>query len=150
MTHRRFARRLSEAARSLANGAPDILDEVKVEIDWLLKMQRPDGKVLSRVWDNYGGAPDTSPPSKAVHNHFYYSPSLESASIFTGSVAMFARICQSLGDPYGNAATLEQAALKTWNDYLLGQSEAANAWGGGWKLWAAAELWRMDQTITKE
>jgi len=130
------------------NGAPDILDEVKVEIDWLLKMQRPDGKVLSRVWDNYEGAPDTSPPSKAVHNHFYYSPSLESASIFTGSVAMFARICQSLGDPYGNAATLEQAALKTWNDYLLGQSEAANAWGGGWKLWAAAELWRMDQTIT--
>ena len=129
------------------NGAPDILDEVKVEIDWLLKMQRPDGKVLSRVWDNYEGAPDTSPPSKAVHNHFYYSPSLESASIFTGSVAMFARICQSLGDPYGNAATLEQAALKTWNDYLLGQSEAANAWGGGWKLWAAAELWRMDQTI---
>ena len=61
---------------------------------------------------------------------------------------MFARICQSLGDPYGNVATLEQAALKTWNDYLLGQSEAANAWGGGWKHWAAAELWRMDQTIT--
>ena len=63
------------------NGVPDILDEVKFEIDWLLKMQRPDGKVLSRVWDNYEGAPDTAPPSKAVHNHFYYSPTLESAGI---------------------------------------------------------------------
>ena len=42
-----------------SNGVPDILDEVKFEIDWLLKMQMPDGAVLSRVWDEYGGAPDS-------------------------------------------------------------------------------------------
>ena len=131
-----------------SNGVPDIIDEVKFEIDWLLKMQMSDGKVLSRVWDEYAGAPDPSPPSKAVHNHHYYSPNLESAAIFAGSVAMFARICASLGDPYGNVAALRQAALLTWNNYLLGQSEAQNAWGGGWKVWAAAELWRMDQSIT--
>src|SRR5687768_8453659 len=131
-----------------SNGVPDILDEVKFEIDWLLKMQMPDGKVLSRVWDDYEGAPDPSPPSRAVHNHHYYSPTVESGAIFTGSVAMFARISAALGDPYGNVAALRQAALHTWNNYLLGQSEATNAWGGGWKVWAAAELWRMDQSIT--
>jgi endoglucanase len=131
-----------------SNGVPDIIDEVKFEIDWLLKMQMSDGKVLSRVWDEYAGAPDPSPPSKAVHNHHYYSPNVESSAIFAGSVAMFARICASLGDPYGNVAALRQAALLTWNNYLLGQSEAQNAWGGGWKVWAAAELWRMDQSIT--
>jgi hypothetical protein len=129
------------------NGVPDILDEIKVEIDWLLKMQLPNGDVLSRVWDDYAGAPDSAPPSNAVHDHGYYAPTLESTSIFTGSVARFARISSALGDPYGNAAALEQAALLSWNN-LLGQSEAANAWGGGWKLWAAAEVWRMDPTVT--
>jgi hypothetical protein len=93
------------------NGVPDLLDEVKFEIDWLLKMQMPDGKVLSRVWDDYSGAPDPSPPSKAINPHHYYSPDLNAASIFTGSVAMFARQCAALGDPYGNVAMLKQAAL---------------------------------------
>jgi endoglucanase len=129
------------------NAVPDILDEIKVEIDWLLKMQLPNGDVLSRVWDEAAGAPDLSPPSNAVHDHHYYGPTLEATSVFTGSVARFARIVSALGDPYGDAAALEQAALLSWNN-LLGQSEASNAWGGGWKLWAAAEVWRMDPTVT--
>jgi len=129
------------------NGVPDIVDEIKVEIDWLLKMQLPNGDVLSRVWDQAAGAPDSAPPSNAVHDHRYYGPTLESTSIFTGSVARFARISSALGDPYGNATALAQAALLSWSN-LLGQSEAANAWGGGWKLWAAAEVWRMDPTVT--
>jgi endoglucanase len=78
------------------NGVPDIIDEIKVEIDWLLKMQRPGGEVLSRVWDEYGGAPDSCPPSRAVHNHHYYGADLDSTSIFTASVARFARICERL------------------------------------------------------
>ena len=125
-----------------ANGVPDILDEVKFEIDWLLKMQMPNGTVLSRVWDDYGGAADTCPPSNAIHQHRYYAPDLDSGSIFTGSVAMFARICQGLGNPYGNVAALKAAALNTWNNYLLGQGDSTL------KCWAAAELWRLDPSIT--
>lgn len=123
------------------NGVPDILDEVKVEIDWLLKMQRPGGEVLSRVWDEYGGAPDTCPPSRAVHNHHYYGADVDSTSIFTASVARFARICATRGDPYGNAAVLKQAAILSWNN-LLSQGDSTM------KCWAAAELWRLDQSIT--
>ena len=59
------------------NGVPDIVDEVKVEIDWLLKMQLANGDVLSRVWDGAAGAPDSSPPSNAIHDHHYYGPTLE-------------------------------------------------------------------------
>jgi hypothetical protein len=124
------------------NGVPDILDEVKFEIDWLLKMQMPGGEVLSRVWDDYAGAEDTCPPSNAVHPHYYYGPNVDSGGIFTGSLAMFARICQGLGDPYGNVAALKQAALNCWNGYLLGEGDSTM------KCWAAGELWRLDQTIT--
>ena len=123
------------------NGVPDILDELKVEIDWMLKMQRSGGEVLSRVWDEYGGAADSAPPSRAVHNHHYYGADLDSTSIFAASVARFARICTALGNPYGNAAALKQAAILSWNNVQgLGDSTM--------KCWAAAELWRLDQTIT--
>jgi hypothetical protein len=125
-----------------SNGVPDILDEVKFEIDWLLKMQMPNGEVLSRVWDDYAGAPDSCPPSNAVQPEHYYGPDVDSGSIFTGSVAMFARICQGLGDPYGNVATLKAAAIKCWNNYLLSQGDSTL------KCWAAAELWRLDPSIT--
>jgi len=123
------------------NGVPDILDEIKVEIDWMLKMQRPGGEVLRRVWDDYGGAPDSSPPSRAVHNHHYYGADVDSTSIFVASVARFARICASRGDPYGNVAALKAAAILSWNN-VLGQGDSTM------KSWAAAELWRLDQTIT--
>ena len=123
------------------NGVPDILDELKVEIDWMLKMQRPGGEVLSRVWDEYGGAPDSCPPSRAVHNHHYYGADVDSTSIFTASVARFARICAARGDPYGNAAALKAAAILSWNN-VLGQGDSTM------KCWAAAELWRLDHTIT--
>jgi len=123
------------------NGVPDILDEIKVEIDWLLKMQRPGGEVLRRVWDNYGGAPDTCPPSRAVHDHHYYGADVDSTSIFVASVARFARICTALGNPYGNAAALKSAAILSWNN-VLSQGDSTM------KCWAAAELWRLDQTIT--
>jgi endoglucanase len=124
------------------NDVPDIIDEIKFSIDFLLKMQMPGGEVLSRVWDDYGGAADTCPPSNAVHDHHYYGPNVDSGGIFTGSVAMFARICQDLGDPYGNVAALKQAALNCWNGYLLGAGDSTM------KCWAAGELWRLDQTIT--
>jgi endoglucanase len=129
------------------NGVPDILDEVKVAIDWLLKMQMPGGEVLSRVWDDYAGAGDSCPPSNAVHPHYYYGPNVEAAGIFTGSVAKFARICEAEGDPYGNVAALKAAALHCWNDYLVGLGDGSDPWWS-MKLWAAAELWRMDQSVT--
>ncbi|RLG33447.1 hypothetical protein DRN97_05010 [Methanosarcinales archaeon] len=42
------------------NGLPDILDEVKVALDWMMKMQTPDGSVYERVYSGYDywGSPE--------------------------------------------------------------------------------------------
>ncbi len=67
------------------NGIPDLLDEIKYETDWLLKMQDNDGGVFSLVGvQNYTTA---SPPS-ADNSLRYYGPKTTSAS-FSAS-AMFA------------------------------------------------------------
>lgn len=42
------------------NGVPDLLDEVKWELDWLVRMQNPDGSMLSIL-----GVSHASPPSAA-------------------------------------------------------------------------------------
>jgi endoglucanase len=129
-----------------SNGVPDILDEVKFEIDWLLKMRMPDGVVLGRVFDNRGGAYDNNscPPSEAIHDHYYFAPDPESRAIFNGCVAMFARVCAEHGDPYGNAAALKAIAIDTWENGTINDPEHDQ----GFKVWAAAEVFRMDQTVT--
>lgn len=67
------------------NGISDLLDEVKYELDWLLKMQNVDGSVLSVVGvKNYTTA---SPPSADASQRFY-GPATTSASF--SAAAMFA------------------------------------------------------------
>src|SRR5208337_4190096 len=51
------------------NGIPDLLDEVKWELDWLLRMQNANGSVLSKMGVNqFQGA---SPPSAETSQVFY-------------------------------------------------------------------------------
>ena len=58
------------------NGRPDILDEVKWETDWLLKMQLPDGSVLNRVgqtsYDVGTGPTDDTQPHYYTGDHVGY------------------------------------------------------------------------------
>jgi endoglucanase len=128
------------------NGVPDILDEVKVEIDWLLKMRRPDGVVLGKVFDEAAGAAGSNsvPPSNAVHAHHYYGPFPESRAVFAGSLAIFARVCAEHGDPYGNAAALRAIAVDAWENGAKNDPET----NLGYKVWAAAEVFRADPTVT--
>lgn len=65
------------------NGVPDLLDEVKYELDWLLRMQRPDGSVLSKV--SVTGFQAGSPPN-TDHAPRYYSPASTSATLTVASV----------------------------------------------------------------
>src|SRR5688572_13918581 len=58
------------------NGVPDVLDEVKWELDWLLKMQLPGGAVLSRT--HVPGFASDSPPSADTNLRFYHDPDDES------------------------------------------------------------------------
>lgn len=120
------------------NGVPDILDEIKWELDWLLKMQRPDGSVLSQMhvpnWES------NSPPSADTTPRYYQNPTLESGAVFAGTCALASRVYAAAGmTPY--ADTLKEVAFNTWR-WLLGQGDSKQ------KVWAAAEIFRMDSAET--
>jgi len=65
------------------NGIPDILDEIKWELDWMLKMQLSDGSVLYQM--HVDGFASDSPPSVDTNIRFYQNPNIESGSVFAGT-----------------------------------------------------------------
>ena len=98
------------------NGIPDILDETKWGMDWLVRMQNQDGSVLSIV-----GLAYASPPSAAGNPSLYglanTSATLTSAAAFAygakvygafpgGSFSRTLRICSS--GPSGRGTGLSQ------------------------------------------
>lgn len=98
------------------NGVPDLLDEAKWGLDFLARLQGPDGSVLSIV-----GEPSASPPSAAT-GQCLYGPASTSATLATA--AAFAAAGRVLHLP--KIASLDTAA----DGYL---ARAKNAW-----TWAAA------------
>lgn len=62
------------------NGVPDILDEIRYETDWLLKMINPDGSVIIKIGSISYDENANSPPS-ANTDPRYYGPTCTSASI---------------------------------------------------------------------
>lgn len=94
------------------NGIPDILDEVKYELDWLLKMQNTNGSVLSIVGvTNFGSA---SPPS-ADNNQRLYGPSNTSASLTASALFALAAIqFNSIGQT-SYASILQTASVNAYN-----------------------------------
>jgi endoglucanase len=120
------------------NGVSDLLDEVKWELDFLLKMQLPDGSVLSRVHAE-GSDSGGSPPSTDTTRRYYLGPTLESGAVLAGSCALGSRVFAAAGLT-AYAATLRDAALSAWS-WLQDQGD------GDQKVWAAAEIFRMDPAI---
>ncbi|MFL5729063.1 MAG: glycoside hydrolase family 9 protein [Cytophagaceae bacterium] len=109
------------------NSVPDLLDEVKYELDWLLKMQQADGSVLSIVGNPCSGG-GGSPPNTDASNRVY-GPATTSASLTAASVfALGAIQYKSLGIPamttYSN--TLQTAAINAWNWAVANNSTTWN------------------------
>jgi hypothetical protein len=94
------------------NGIPDILDEAKWELDWLLRMQNTNGSVLSKMGVNqYQNA---CPPSTETSQVFYGAESTTSTLSAAGNFAQAVRAYQSVGmTAYAN--TLSNAALAAYN-----------------------------------
>lgn len=67
------------------NGVPDILDEVKWELDWLLKMVNPDGSAHIKMGSQNYSENSASPPSNNIDQRFY-GPTCTSASIAVAGV----------------------------------------------------------------
>jgi endoglucanase len=134
---------------------PDFLAEVKWEMDWLLKMQAPDGSVYHKVSTRKFGAfilPDAETEER------YFTPwGSEATADFVAMTAQAARIYQPF-DPEFAARCLEAA----WKGYRFleahpgyhkpdqtgfstgayeAQSEPGFIGVPHNRLWAAAELW---------
>jgi endoglucanase len=91
------------------NGIPDLLDEAKWGTDHLLRLQNPDGSVLSVV-----GVSHASPPSAATGQSLY-GPESTSATLNSAAAYALASKVFALAGMAEYADILEQSAIKAWN-----------------------------------
>jgi len=91
------------------NGVPDLLDEVKWGLDWLVRMQADDGSVLSVM-----GLAHASPPSAAKGPSFYGPASTAATYGAAGAYAYGARIYGAFPQYSAYAADLKARAIKAW------------------------------------
>lgn len=139
-----------------ANSMPDILDEVKYELDWMLTMQRPDGAVYHNIVTSSFASMGTAPENDSATRYFGPVSSCATAD-FAGAMAMAARIYENF-DPLFAQNCLD-AAEKAWehlenhpNIFPSGgytDPEGIHGTGGYYdtddsdeRFWAAAELFR--------
>ncbi len=90
------------------NNIPDILDEAKWGIDHLLRLQRPDGSMLSVV-----GASHASPPSAAKGATYYGTPNTSGTLNSAAAFAIASKVYRSVGMK-SYADSLINSALKAW------------------------------------
>ncbi|MBI5913868.1 MAG: glycoside hydrolase family 9 protein [Bacteroidetes bacterium] len=98
------------------NLVPDVLDELKWELDWLLKMQQADGSVLMKV-----AVPcfEAATPASADLTQRMYGPAQASATRAVSSMLAHAAIV------YGS---LNNGPMQTYAATLLTKAELAWTW----------------------
>ena len=131
------------------NGIPDILDEARIGLEWLLTMQRPDGAVYHKL----AGArwPSFVSPDDEFQTRFIYGISTADTGKFAATMAIAARVWQNTDSQFANRAY--QAALKAWHfltnneylwDHLDRDDDGSGAYGKGddlaERIWAGLEL----------
>lgn len=118
------------------NGIPDILDEVKYEVEWMLKMQdRKTGEVYAGV-SVYSSNNDASGKSADI----YLEPSSPDAErAFAMALAKFSYLYQGFDMEY--ATYCLQAADRAWKHAELDLPDRDDT-GNKWEFAAAAELYR--------
>lgn len=99
------------------NGLPDLIDEVKVEIDWLEKMQPADlgGGVLLKLGDvQYSNAL----PDRSKAPRYYYPGACSSSTIAAaGMFAHAAYVFRDFARLKGYAADLTERAVRAFEHY---------------------------------
>ena len=100
------------------NGLPDILDEVKWELDWLLKMNNPDGSTHIKMGSISYDENVAAPPSENIDQR-YYGPTCTSASITVASIfAHAAQVYKDFPAYVDFAQTLRNRAIAAF-DYCI-------------------------------
>lgn len=134
------------------NGIPDILDEVRYEVQWLLTMQAEDGAVYHKLTKEQFEA--FVMPSQDSGMRYIYQKSSTATGNFIAVIARFYRQYRLYDSSFANQCL--NAAIKSWN-WLINQPSIVPP--GGFRnpqgtqtgeygdnsdtderLWAAAEL----------
>ena len=97
------------------NGIPDLIDEIKWGMDWLLKMNQSDGSSLCVV-----GVSHASPPSNAKGQSLYGPATTNATFRSSAAFALGALVFSQFKD---NASLIEYAKL------LASKAEMAYSWG---------------------
>ncbi len=90
------------------NGIPDVLDEIRWGMDWLLRMQSNDGSVLSIL-----GSEPASPPSSATKPSYYGDANTSATLSAAAAFAYGSAIYGAQGDT-AYADILRAAAISAW------------------------------------
>lgn len=134
------------------NNLPDVLDEVKYGIEWMLKMQDAKGGVYHKVTSR--AFPDiTTMPDADVDDLLVLPVSTTATADFAAVTAMASRIYNELDSEF--SARCLKASVKAWNwlegnkDFIefknpqeVSTGEYGDSSGSDEKAWAAAELLR--------
>ena len=97
------------------NGIPDVIDEIKWEIDWLKRMQNHDGSAALKVGEIVDALAD--PPSSDKNARFFI-PSCSSATIaVAGMFAHASYVFSSISALSGDAADLRARAGAAWRNF---------------------------------
>ncbi len=137
------------------NGAPDLLDEARWELDFMMKMQVPEGhpmagmvhhKVHDQEWTGLATRPDQDPVKRFLH------PVSTAATLnVAATAAQCARLWKGIDDPFAQRCLA--AAERAWSAAVAHPAifaSATDAVGGGPYddtdvsdefYWAASELY---------
>ena len=135
------------------NGVPDVLNECRYELEWMLKMQREDGSVYHKLtaWRHA----DFIMPEEDKDTFYAYPVSSLAVADFCACMALAARVYHQV-DEKEFAAQLDAAARRAWRwlmenpkPLLFTNPEGSNT--GDYRdttdvderLWAAAEMMRL-------
>ena len=100
------------------DGIPDLLNEIKWELDWLRKMVNEDGSVQIKIGSVSFNDNVSAPPSQNNDGRFY-APTCSSASIAVASMfARAANIFQGIEGLEGYGSELGQEAKKCFDYYF--------------------------------
>ena len=139
------------------NGVPDILDEARYELDWMIKMQdEATGGVYHKVTALV--FPETVGPEEELDELFLCPVSVTATADFAAIMAKASMVYKDIDPTF--AASAAEAARKAWN-YLMANTE----WNGYTNpedvetgeypdnkiqdeiYWAAVEMYLIDNTM---
>ncbi|WP_020616568.1 glycoside hydrolase family 9 protein [Paenibacillus daejeonensis] len=140
----------ADIADPAAASWPDVLEEVKFELDWMLKMQRADGAVYHKLagmqW------PGMIRPEQDTQPRYIFGLSTYGTAMYAGALAIAARVYEPFDKAYAEqllaSSQAAQAYLEKQTNPLFIKTQRQDNGSGGYeksgdwgeRYWAAAEL----------